>query len=94
MDERDERRVEVEREPIVERHTTVVSTGGERGGGGGTLLAVVLLIAVVVVLFLLFGRNMISGGGDEVDIKIETPDIDVPELPKADPPTKPSQPSG
>lgn len=91
MDERDERRVEVEREPIVERQTTIVTGGGERGGGGGTLLAVVLLVVVVVALFLLFGRNMISGAADEVDIKVdvEAPDID---LPKADPPATP-QPS-
>ncbi|HEX9932616.1 MAG TPA: hypothetical protein VGB08_07215 [Allosphingosinicella sp.] len=84
----EERERIVEREPVVERHTTVVSTGGERGGGG-TLLAVLLLVVALVVLFLLFGRGMLSGAGDGTDIKVDvkTPDI---ELPKADPPAKPS----
>ena len=77
MDER-ERIVEVEREPVVERRTTVVSTGGDRGGGG-TLLAVVLLIALLVVLFLVFGRGLIGGAAEEVDVKV---DVEAPELPK------------
>lgn len=87
MDER-ERIVEVEREPVVERHTTVVSTGGERGGGG-TLLAVVLLVAALVVLFLLFGRGLLSSSGDDlnVNVDVKTPDVN---LPKVDPPAKPS----
>lgn len=85
----EERERIVEREPVVERHTTVVSTGGERRGGGGTLLAVLLLVVALVVLFLLFGRGMLSGAGDTTDIKVDvkTPDID---LPKVDPPAKPS----
>jgi len=87
MEER-ERIVEVEREPVVERQTTVVSTGGERSSGG-TLLAVVLLIAALVVLFLLFGRGLLSSAGDDlnVNVDVKTPDL---ELPKADPPAKPS----
>lgn len=86
MEER-ERIVEVEREPVVERHTTVVSTGGDRGGGG-TLLAVLLLVVAVVVLFLLFGRGLIGGGDDvNVNLDVKTPDI---ELPKVDPPAQPS----
>ena len=87
MEER-ERIVEVEREPVVERHTTVVTGGGDRGGGG-TLLAVVLLIAALVVLFLLFGRGLIGGAAEktDIDVKVEAPDID---LPKVDPPAKPS----
>jgi predicted metalloprotease len=73
MDEK-ERIVEVEREPVVERHTTVVSTGGE--GGGGTVIAVLVLIVALIVLFLLFGRNLIGGAADkvdEVDVKVEVP---------------------
>jgi hypothetical protein len=87
MDER-ERIVEVEREPVVERQTTVVSTGGDRGGGG-TLLAVLLLLVAIVVLFLLFGRGLLGGAGDElnVNVDVKAPDL---ELPKADPPAKPS----
>ncbi|HEX8194365.1 MAG TPA: hypothetical protein VF552_15845 [Allosphingosinicella sp.] len=75
MDER-ERIVEVEREPVVERHTTVVSTGGDRGGGG-TLIAVLVLIVALVVLFLLFGRGLIGGASEATDVKvnIETPDL-------------------
>ena len=80
MEER-ERIVEVEREPVVERHTTVVSTGGDRGGGG-TLLAVVLLIAALVVLFLLFGRGLLdsAGEGTEIDVKVDAPDVDLPKV--------------
>jgi hypothetical protein len=82
----EERERIVEREPVVERHTTVVSTGGERSGGG-TLLAVVLLLVALVVLFLLFGRGMLSGAGDETDIKVDvkTPDIDLPKVDPAKP---------
>ena len=88
MEER-ERNVEVEREPVVERHTTVVSTGGDRGGGGGTVLAVLLLVVAVVVLFLVFGRGLLGGAGDDlnVNVDVKAPDID---LPKVDPPAKPS----
>ena len=81
MDER-ERIVEVEREPVVERHTTVVSTGGDRGGGGGTLIAVLVLIVALVVLFLLFGRGLIGGGADTTDVKV---DIEAPQLPDVTP---------
>ena len=84
MDER-ERIVEVEREPVVERHTTVVSTGGERSGGGGTLLAVLVLIIAVVVLFFMFGRGLIGGASDSTDINV---DIKAPELPAVTPPAK------
>lgn len=79
MDERD-RIVEVEREPVVERHTTVVTGGGDRGGGG-TLLAVLVLIVALVVLFLMFGRGLI-GGADSTDIKV---DVKAPELPSVTP---------
>ena len=89
MDER-ERIVEVEPEPVVERHTTVVSTGGDRGGGGGTLLAVVLLVAALVVLFLLFGRGLIGGAGDDLNVNVDVKAPDVT-LPQADPP--PAKPS-
>jgi hypothetical protein len=85
--EREEERVESE--PVVERHTTVVSTGADRGGGGGTLLAVVLLIAALIVLFLLFGRGLIGGADDlNVNVDVKAPDI---ELPQSDPPAKPAQ---
>jgi predicted metalloprotease len=80
MDER-ERIVEVEREPVVERHTTVVSTGGDRGGGGGTIIAVLVLIVAVIVLFLMFGRGLI-GGSEKTDINV---DIKTPELPTTAP---------
>ena len=83
MEER-ERIVEVEREPVVERHTTVVTSGGE-GGGGGTLIALLVLIVALVVLFLLFGRGLIGGAADEVDVKV---DVKAPELPAANPPSK------
>jgi hypothetical protein len=77
MDERD--RVEVEREPVVERHTTVVSTDGGRGSGG-TLLAVVLLIALLVVLFLVFGDRLTGSGDTKLDVNIKAPDIDMPKV--------------
>ncbi|HEX8643699.1 MAG TPA: hypothetical protein VF702_07270 [Allosphingosinicella sp.] len=75
MDDR-EKIVEVEREPVVERHTTVVSTGDGGGGGGGTVIAVLVLIVALIVLFLLFGRGLIGGAADkvdEVDVKVEVP---------------------
>jgi hypothetical protein len=80
-----ERIVEVEREPVVERHTTVVSTGGERSGGGGTLLAVLVLIVALVVLFLMFGRGLIGGASDATDVKVN---IETPDLPDVTPPSK------
>lgn len=89
MDERDTGRVEVEREPVVERHTTVVTSGGgDRGSGGLVLVAVVLLIIGLIALWLLF----FQGGqdvGDKIDLKVdvEAPDIN---LPKVDPPTTPA----
>lgn len=80
MDER-ERIVEVEREPVVERHTTVVSTGGERGGGG-TMVAVLLLVVALIALFYFFGQGLIGGGSDKTDINV---DIKTPELPTTAP---------
>jgi hypothetical protein len=82
MEER-ERIVEVEREPVVERNTTVVTGSDRGGGGGGTLLAVLLLIVAAVVLFMMFGRGLI-GGSEKTDINI---DVKTPELPT----TAPSQ---
>lgn len=86
MEER-ERIVEVEREPVVERHTTVV-TSGDGGGGGGTLLAVVLLVAALVVLFLLFGRGLLSSEGTDINVNVDVPEVD---LPKVEPPAKPAR---
>jgi uncharacterized membrane protein len=84
--ERDERIAQDE--PVVEQHrTTVINTGGERGGGGGTALAVVLLIALLFVLFLLFGRGLLSSGGTDINVNVDVPEV---ELPKVDPPAKPS----
>ena len=74
MDEREERIVEVEREPVVERHTTVIDT--DRGGGGGTVIAVLVLIVGLIVLFLLFGRGLL--GGRDVDVNVSVPDVSVP----------------
>ena len=58
-----------------ERETTIIHTDGDRGGGGGTLIAVVLLIAVLAVLFYLFGGNLMGGGTDKTDVKV---DIEAP----------------
>ncbi len=84
--EREERIVP--EEPVVEQHrTTVINTGGERGSGGVTVLAVVLLIALLVVLFLLFGRGLLSSRSTDINVNVDVPDV---ELPKVDPPAKPS----
>jgi len=75
-----ERIVEVEREPTVERHTTVVTTGG--GGGGGTaIVAVLLVIVALVVLYFVF----MSGGSDtpdptDIDIKVDAPNVELPDV--------------
>ncbi|HEX8526320.1 hypothetical protein [Allosphingosinicella sp.] len=88
MDERNERIVEVEREPVVERNTTVVTSGGGGGGGGMVIAAVVLLLVGLVVLYLLFFQGAREVAKDmDLDVKIETPNVD---LPKVDPPAKPS----
>lgn len=80
MDEK-ERIVEVEREPVVERHTTVVTSDGG-GGGGGTVIAVLVLIVALVVLFLMFGQGLIGGASEGTDVKV---DIETPELPAVAP---------
>ena len=54
--------------------TTIVTTDGE-GRGGGTVVAVVLLIAVLALLFYLFGGNLMNGGADKTDVKV---DIEAP----------------
>jgi predicted metalloprotease len=79
MEER-ERIVEVEREPVVERSTTVVTTGGGSGGGGMALVAVVLLIVGLVVLYMLFMRGGDATDGVDLNVKVETPDVDLPSV--------------
>ncbi|HEY0115794.1 MAG TPA: hypothetical protein VGB54_08740 [Allosphingosinicella sp.] len=84
MDERDE---PVREPPRVERETTIITTGGgDRGGGSGAIMAILFLLVLAVIAFVLFS-GVLNRGDTDLDIKVKTPDV---ELPKIDPPTKPS----
>ena len=64
----------------VERTTTVVSTGGDRGGGGA-LLAVLVIVVLLAVLYFVFSGSF-NRAADEVgvNVNIEAPKVDVPEV--------------
>ncbi len=80
-----------DRDPLRERgpetvretdRTTIVQTGGGgRGRGGGLAIALLLLVAVVALLFFLFGGGL-NRAGDElgVDVDVETPKIEAPDI--------------
>ncbi|MGZ8282650.1 MAG: hypothetical protein ACXWUN_06815 [Allosphingosinicella sp.] len=81
MDDRDPERVIIEEPaPRVERETTVIHTG-DRGGGSGVLIAVVLLILVVVGAFFFFGGGLEKAVDQtEINVNVETPDINLPDV--------------
>jgi hypothetical protein len=72
---------EPERVRETEHHTTVVTDTGGRRGGGGWIIAVVLLLGLLLLLFFLFGGGF-NKAADEVgvDVKVETPDVKVPNV--------------
>ena len=61
--------------------TTIIQSDGDRGGGGGVVLALVALLVLGAVLFLLFGDGLGRGGDEgDVNVNIEAPEIDVPDI--------------
>lgn len=71
---------EPERVRETERHTTTVVTSGGERRGGGWIIAVVLLLGLLLLLFFLFGGGF-NKAADEVgvDVKVESPDINIPD---------------
>ena len=76
--------------PRVERETTVVATDG--GGGGGAVVAIVVVLLLALLAFLYFG-GYLGRAADEVDVNVnvEAPKVDVPDVDINLPP--PSQPA-
>ena len=94
MSDPDRERIVVEETPPrVERETTVIDTGG-RGGGGGAIAAIVLLLVVVVLAFLFFG-GYLNRAADEVgvNVNIETPDVQAPDIDVNLPPAPAEEPA-
>lgn len=63
-----------------DRGPTVINTGGGGGGGGW---AVALLLAVVIIVggvWLLGGFGGGASGPQDVNVTIDTPQIDVPDV--------------
>lgn len=79
MEER-ERIVEVEREPVVERHTTVVSTGDRGGGGGTAIVAILLVIVALVVLYFVFMRGGGTPDPTDINVKVDAPKVELPSV--------------
>lgn len=70
---------ENEREPRIERETTIIQTG-ERSSGG--LIAIVILILALAVLLFLFFGGYFERAADEVgiNVNVEAPEIRVPDV--------------
>jgi hypothetical protein len=77
----------------VERETTVIQTG-ERSGGGGAVAAIVALVVLAVIAFLFFG-GYLERAADEVDVNVnvETPKVELPDVTIETPPPEPSAPA-
>ncbi|HYJ83599.1 MAG TPA: hypothetical protein VEW26_12255 [Allosphingosinicella sp.] len=72
-----------EREPVrdTERTTIIQTDGGGDRGGGGVILAVLLVLVLLAVLYFLFSGSF-NRAADEVgvNVNVEAPKIDVPEV--------------
>ena len=81
-------RVENE-QPRVERETTIIQTGERRGSGG--VIAAVLGLVVVAALAFFFLSGSFEKAADEVgvNVNVEAPDVDMPDinLPASEPAT-------
>jgi preprotein translocase subunit SecF len=63
-----------------ERTTTVVQTDGGRGGGG-MIVAVILILVLLAVLYFLFSGGF-NRAADKVgvNVNVETPKVEVPDI--------------
>ena len=90
MSDPDREKVVVEETPRVERETTVV-TSGDGGGGGGAIVAVLVVLVVAVLLFLYFGGFLGGREKTELNVNVDVPKVEAPDIDVNLPP--PSQPS-
>jgi len=72
-----------ERETVrdTERTTIIQTDGGRDRGGGGVLLAVLLILVLLAVLYFVFSGSF-NRAADEVgvNVNVEAPKIDVPQV--------------
>lgn len=70
-----------ERERPVERETTIIHTDGGGGGGGGVIAAVIVLFVLGAIAFFFFGGYFEKAADDvNVNVNVEAPKIDVPDI--------------
>lgn len=70
----------------VERETTVIHTR-ESGGGGGLIAAIVLLFVIGAIAFFFFGGYFEKTVEDvNVNVSVETPKIELPDVQVVPPP--------
>jgi len=88
MDERDE--------PVT-HETTIINagSGSDRGGGGATMLAILVALLVGIGAFLYFGGYLGRTSSTELNVNIDTPKVELPDVKVNVPPpaTQPAQPS-
>ena len=71
---------EIERSRNTER-TTIIHTDGGGGGNGGLIAVVVVLILLAALLFFLFGSSLGGESADrDVNVNIDAPTIEVPDV--------------
>lgn len=82
-----------ERERPIERETTVIQTGGS-GGGSGVIVAIVLIFLVGAVAFFFFGGYFEKAADDvNVNVNIETPKVELPDVRIETPAAEPAPPA-
>ncbi len=78
-----DREREIPRETVrdTERTTIIQTDGGRDRGGGGVILAVVLLLALLALLYFFFSGSL-NRAADEVgvNVNVEAPNVDVPDV--------------
>lgn len=77
-----DREREIPRETVRDtERTTIIQTDGGGRGGGGVILAVLLILVLLGILWFLFGGGF-NRAADEVgvNVNVEAPKVDVPEV--------------
>jgi hypothetical protein len=78
-----DREREIPRETVrdTERTTIIQTDGGRDRGGGGVILAIVLILALLAVLYFVFSGSF-NRAADSVgvNVNVEAPKIDVPNV--------------